>query len=296
MSDFFVNKKDKIRLNFLKEIFDKSVTLNLYLEVNGKEEGFQNIRKSDTGEYRFNNFTITENEEANNITFCHNVIGCLLYFVITTGKALSIDIIKKDSDVVEQTINILPGSCRVIFYPFQNKGYEVGIENFDKLNTGLKQEESNISLPGFDSLTSLEGLNESVVEVNNVEPDNVEGLSRQVESTRQEIEDINEQIEVLNKQLKQLENNRKNLKKHLEKLKAEYDKNYKEFEEEASTLAENYHIDAGLLKMYQDKEIVPAEDLIKKAGEDITELENQIRLFVAAQERKISDIENKIKV
>lgn len=345
MSEFVLIKKDIVRLNFLKEITDKSISMKLFLEADGKEKDINEIKQAGQTQYRFNNFNVIENSAENTITFNHNVIGCLLYLKISTNKKVSVDLIKKDTNTVSQTIEILPGETKITFNPNANKQYDITVEQLksiqaakgsvsDTNNAEIKPENMEFhSLPGFDTLnvlnvnkqkksrisrpdatasnnvpdnTNASNNSASTQTISTTQPDikpvknqvnaqQVDNLQHQVNTLQGEISDMNAQIEKLNNQIKQLENNKKNLKNHLDKLQAEYDKNYKEFDAEAKKIAENYHIDAEILEMYKDKDIVPVEELLKKANDDNTQLENQIRVFVSAQERKIANIENIIK-
>lgn len=341
MSELVLLKKDIIRLNFLKEINDKTVSLKLFLEVDGKEKDINEIKQTGQTEYRFNNFNVIENSADNKITFNHNVIGCLLYFKINTTSKLSIDILKKDTNAVANTIEILPGETKITFNPNANKQYDITVEQLSNvqnntdtiqsaLDTGVKpvNPEEFTPLPGFDTLNILNvnkqkkshitrpgasvsnaNMDNSTVAnnkanvsnsennavVQNAQPAQISSLQQQVSTLQGEVGDITEQITKLQNQIKQLENNKKNLKNHLDKLQAEYDKNYKEFEVEAKKMAESYHIDAEILEMYKDRDVVPVEELLKKANDDNSALENQIKVFIAAQERKIADIEKDIK-
>ena len=76
MTQFELFKKDCLKLKFLKEINNKNVDVVLFLEADGTERNLLSVRPEGESIYRFNNFTITETEESNEVEFRPNVIGC----------------------------------------------------------------------------------------------------------------------------------------------------------------------------------------------------------------------------
>ena len=82
----------------------------------------------------------------------------------------------------------------------------------------------------------------------------------------------------------------------MDKLQNEYDKDYSNYSSDVEEISSRYNIDAEILKLYADKDITPIEDLLKKAEDDIKQIEEQIKLFVEAQEKKTAEIEGELKI
>ena len=89
---------------------------------------------------------------------------------------------------------------------------------------------------------------------------------------------------------------KKSLTSRLDKLQEEFDKAYSNCDSDVEEISSRYHIDAEILKLYAGKEVTPIEELLKRAEENIRQIEEQIRAFVEAQERKTAEIENELKI
>lgn len=79
-------------------------------------------------------------------------------------------------------------------------------------------------------------------------------------------------------------------------LHREYNKDYSEFQAEIDEIKERYAIDKSILEYYKDKDPVSIEELLRQTDEMINRVEEQIRLFVAAQQNKTDEIEKALKV
>lgn len=90
--------------------------------------------------------------------------------------------------------------------------------------------------------------------------------------------------------------NKKNLIKHMDKLQTEYEKDYQSYEADVEEIKSKYTIDDEILKMYAGKDVVSIEELLQKVETDILQIEEQVRIFVEAQQRKTVEIENELKI
>ena len=68
-----------------------------------------------------------------------------------------------------------------------------------------------------------------------------------------------------------------------------YDKDYSNYEANLEELRSTYNIDKELIMMYENKDIEPIEELMRKAEEAIAKVEEQIRLFVDAKAKKTAE-------
>ena len=110
------------------------------------------------------------------------------------------------------------------------------------------------------------------------------------------IEALNESIRQLEAKNRQLADGKKELTDRLDKLKAEYDKDYIKYEDDLKEISDKYKIDTEILKLYGEKNITPIEELLARAESDIIAIEEQIKNFVEAQQRKTTEIEEELKI
>ncbi|MGN0382961.1 MAG: hypothetical protein ACI4DS_01725 [Eubacterium sp.] len=361
MTEFDVMAKDYIKLGFLDEtINQKSITFNVYLESEGAEKSFLDIR-TDRNVYRFNNFNVSEDVTQNTITFRPIVIGCYSYFKINSMMPITLEIIKNGTTTVAQQFVLAPGENKIEFDPQGIQKYIMKIE--EGTNTGVQDANSipstdiveektgSSSINPFDSpfgggdsfgtfglgshslsdneqdlnsnslfgddfssqgsaFSNIQKNNDadfngfansqSVVSeqpfVNEEDVKRKEQLQQSNARLEADISSIQNEINQLEKKNEQLVNNKKNLISHLEKLQAEYDKDYSSYEADIEEIKSKYTIDDEILKMYADKEVTPIEELIARSEKDIKEIEEQVRLFIEAQQRKTASIESELKI
>ena len=124
----------------------------------------------------------------------------------------------------------------------------------------------------------------------------IEQLNRSNDSLQQDIDALNESIRQLEAKNQELVDGKKGLTQRLDKLQAEYDKDYSKYEDDLKEISEKYHIDEEILKLYGGQEITTIEELFTRAEMDITAIEEQIRNFVEAQQRKTTEIEDELKI
>ncbi|MDE6024276.1 MAG: hypothetical protein K2G45_02380 [Lachnospiraceae bacterium] len=118
MAEFDILSKDYIKLNFLSEIVNtKAVSMNVYLEIDGVEKDFLDVRTAEKNAYRFNNFNVSEDASSNCLTFRPVVIGCLAYFKIISNQTLRIEIVKNGTNSVAQSFDISAGETKIEFDP-----------------------------------------------------------------------------------------------------------------------------------------------------------------------------------
>ena len=357
MTEFDVMPKDYIKLGFLDEtINQKSITFNVYLESEGAEKSFLDIR-TDKNVYRFNNFNVSEDVTQNTITFRPIVIGCYSYFKINSMMPITLEIIKNGTTTVAQQFVLAPGENKIEFDPQGIQKYIMKIE--EGTNTGVQDANSISSTDIVEEKTGSSSINpfggddsfetfglgshslskneqdlnsnslfgddfssqgsafsniqknndadfngfansQSVVSeqpfVNEEDVKRKEQLQQSNARLEADISSIQNEINQLEKKNEQLVNNKKNLISHLEKLQAEYDKDYSSYEADIEEIKRKYTIDDEILKMYADKEVTPIEELIARSEKDIKEIEEQVRLFIEALQRKTASIESELKI
>ena len=124
----------------------------------------------------------------------------------------------------------------------------------------------------------------------------IEQLNKSNEALQQSIDSLNESIRQLEEKNQQLVDGKKDLTYRLDKLQAEYDKDYSKYEDDLKEISAKYHIDAEIVKLYGGQNITTIEELFARAELDITIIEEQIKNFVEAQQRKTVEIEEELKI
>lgn len=129
MAEFDILSKDYIKLNFLNEIVNtNAVKMNVYLEIDGVEKDFLEVRTAGKNAYRFNNFNVSEDATSNCLTFRPIVIGCLAYFKISSSQELRVEVVKNGTNSVAQSFNISAGEAKIEFDPQGTSKYVMKVE------------------------------------------------------------------------------------------------------------------------------------------------------------------------
>ena len=124
----------------------------------------------------------------------------------------------------------------------------------------------------------------------------VRELERDNDRMAQEIEKLEKQIAELESRSRQLSSSKSSLISHLEILQNEYDKDYSKFRIDIDEIKGRYTVDKSILEFYKDKDLIAIEDLLKQTDDLVNRVEEQIRLFVTAQQNKTDEIEKSLKV
>lgn len=251
VTEYDVMAKDNIRLCFLDEVVNqKNVAFRVFLESDGEEKSFLNIRTS-ANTYRFNNFNVIEDEASNAIVFCPIVVGCYTYFIINNSEPLTIEVVRKGALESDRQFVLEPGENKIELIPTGIKSY---VMRLDENSTNSQLVQSN------------EELEAMIIDIQN------------------KIDDIKAKNE-------QLTSDKAKLLDSLEKLQAEYDKDYTAYEADVEEIKSKFHIDEEILKMYAGKDVHSIEELMARSENDIKEIEQQLKIFIEAQQRKTDDIE-----
>lgn len=162
-------------------------------------------------------------------------------------------------------------------FDFQHKASD---EDATKLTSSV----SGFSVPYVET----EGIRERKEKVQTIQQDN--------DRTALEVENLDKQIAELENRSRQLSDSKSSLISHLEVLQQEYDKDYSKFQADIEEIKGRYSVDQSVLDFYKDKDPVPIEELLKQTDELVSRVEEQIRLFVTAQQNKSDEIEKSLKV
>ena len=171
----------------------------------------------------------------------------------------------------------------------QNTGFGASPFNFNQNSSSEYEKSSSGSVSGFSvPYIETEGICERRDKIQNLQQDN--------DKTAQEVEKLEKQIAELESRSRQLSDSKSSLISHLESLQCEYDKDYSKFQADIDEIKGRYTIDQSILEFYKDKDLVPIEDLLRQTDDLVQRCEEQIRLFVTAQQNKSDEIEKALKV
>ena len=171
----------------------------------------------------------------------------------------------------------------------QDPGFGAAPFNFNQEPQASHSVQSSGSVSGFSvPYVETEGIRERRENVQNLQQDN--------DRTAQEVEKLEKQIAELEGRSRQLSDSKSSLISHLEILQREYDKDYSKFQADMDEIKGRYTVDQSILEFYKDKDLVPIEDLLRQTDDFVQKVEEQIRLFVTAQQNKSDEIEKALKV
>lgn len=180
---------------------------------------------------------------------------------------------------------------------------EVAREHSIEQNTGFGVSSFNIDqdFPVENEIllsSSVSGFSVPYVETEGIRErrDKIQNLQQGHDRTAQEVEKLEKQIAELESRSRQLSDSKGSLISHLESLQREYDKDYSKFRADIDEIKGRYTVDQSILEFYKDKNLVPIEDLLRQTDNLVQRVEEQIRLFVTAQQNKSDEIEEALKV
>jgi hypothetical protein len=243
--------KDNIRLCFLDEVVNQK---NVAFRVFLESDGDEKSFlniRTNSNTYRFNNFNVIEDDFDNSIVFCPVVVGCYTYFIINNSEPVNIEVVRKGANEVDRKFVLGPGENKIELIPTGIKSY---VMRLDENSTNSQLVQSN------------------------------EELEKLIIDIQKKIDDIQAKNE-------QLTSDKAKLLERLEKLQAEYDKDYTAYEADVEEIKSKFQVDEEILKMYSGKDVYSIEELMARSEKDIKEIEQQLKIFIEAQQRKIDAIE-----
>lgn len=171
----------------------------------------------------------------------------------------------------------------------QSAGFGAMPFNFQQNSPVEQNTQASGSVSGFSvPYVETEGIRER--------RDNIQNLQQDNDRTAQEVEKLEKQIAELESRSRQLSDSKSSLILYLEVLQREYDKDYSKFQADIDEIKGRYTVDQSILEFYKDKDLVPIEDLLRQTDDLVHKVEEQIRLFVTAQQSKSDEIEKALKV
>ncbi len=180
---------------------------------------------------------------------------------------------------------------------------EVAKEQSVEQNTGVgaspfKFNQDSLAEHEMSSSGSISGFSVPYVETEGIRErrDKIQDLQQNNDRTAQEVEKLEKQIAELESCSRQLSDSKSSLISHLEILQREYDKDYSKFQADIDEIKGRYKVDQSILEFYKDKDLVPIENLLRQTDDLVQRVEEQIRLFVTAQQNKSDEIEKALKV
>ena len=180
---------------------------------------------------------------------------------------------------------------------------ERGQEPSVKQNTGFGSspfgyQHEELATSRASSSGSVSGFSVPYVETEGIRErrETVHDLQQNNDRTAQEVEDLEKKIAELESRSRRLSESKSSLISRLEILQREYDKDYSKFKTDIDDIKARYTVDQTILEFYKDKDLMPIEDLLKQTEALVHRVEEQVRLFVTAQQNKSDEIEKALRV
>jgi len=254
-SEYFINLKDALKLNILKELLTQQIEISLILDSRPPQDYTTKIHSDSSRVSVFGKFNLSEDTTGETLSIRPVTFENKLKIIFTPTKSLTnktISIYRGASKQIETTFDITPELIALELIPINNIKYRLL----------LHYQDSQLS-------TTTE-------------------FDPELMSIETQIADIQQKQNDLFKQ-------KKTALKKLKTIEAEYQKNFDAMQTELELLKSQMTADASILEYYKDKDIAPVETLIADIKNKIEEMENQIRLFITAKQQKMMDIEAEIK-
>ena len=258
--EFFA--KDSLRMNILPQLLDGSACMKVFLESGGTESPYADIRAGKGPEFRYNNFSVTEDRGSGCVTIKPVVVGCLAVFtIVTPGRGFKIELIRRDARAPERGFELRQGENRLALSP-------VGLK---KYSLNFKGEEVSRTPPG--------GVDELRLE-NAAAQGGIAIMEREIAELMAVRSALAERSAGLREKLAWLEaNSRPGDVGELAELK------------------ETFEVDEGIISRYlREPEVEDVLKLTEEVKRGIAKLEDYVREFAARRERKTADIEKSLRI
>lgn len=120
-------RKDRMIFHCLNAVTNGSDSMKIYLESDGAEKDITEIRSQGSGSYRYNNFLITEDKQNDTIIFTPNVVGCRMYFAITSGTTVNCEVIRAGETDKAFGFALGSGKSQIDMTPEGMKDYVISV-------------------------------------------------------------------------------------------------------------------------------------------------------------------------
>jgi hypothetical protein len=261
--------KDSLKINMLRQLLEGGAKMGVFLESEGVERLYSEIREGREGVFKYSNFDVRENEADGSVTFTPRVAGCLAVFRLVPPSSgdFKIEIVRGGAASPEYAFALAPGENSLALSPIDTKRYSLVFSN----GTGAP---SAFALLADASPPSADGL----AAENAAARGGIAILERRIEDLTAERAVLAARMAVLRSKLAWLE----------AALKSDRDGELAELE---NTLG----IDREILSLYLDE---PGGEDTMKLLEDVragaAKLEDRIREYAARRGRKTADIEKSL--
>jgi hypothetical protein len=258
--EFFA--KDSLRINILPQLIDGSADMKVFLESGGVESPYADIRAGKGHEFRYNNFSVTEDQEGGCVTIKPVVVGCLAVFTIAApGRGFKIELIRRGSGSPERVFELRQGANRLALSPVGLKKYSLNFEG---------------------------------EEISQTPPERADDLMLENAVAQGGIAIMEREIAELMAIRSSLAERRAALREKLEWLEA----NARLGDAgELAEMKETFGVDEDIISQYmQEPEVSDVLKLADDVRNGIAKLEDRIREFASRRERKTADIEKSLRI
>lgn len=345
-SDIQIFNKDKVKIDFLKDIIEGTVEMKVQLNNSKAQDYASEIHEAGKRVYVLGKFNFSEDALQGESLIIRPIMieGPLKLDlrVKAQGKPKKVSIIRSSTKMVESEFEVSDITSSIELIPQGKQSYLLRVTDIGNAARSseqpapmqnVRENESEIERGKNQARIAPEPHpHADMVPVGNDVPDNrfesfsfdedpfsdftplvvpqsepvhfVESASEQlignpnvvpVEQPSAELQQLEQRISVVEQHREQLDTKRRSALDHLEHLEAEYQKDYLSFEQELEDAKLRLSLDESIVQYYQDKDIVPVEDILREIKQKLEEAEAQIRVFVEAKQKRTMEIENKVK-
>jgi hypothetical protein len=254
--------KDRIRIKVLSDLMNGLAEMTVYVESEGRELPYAELRAGREPAYRYNNFSVTESAEDDCVVFCPVVVGCLAVISVSVARPRAgsgMSLFRRDAATPDFEAGFGKGKNRIVLSPIDMKRYamifESGVSGADA--SARERDDAlaaqNAALRGDIAMTELEIA---------------------------ELEAANAELAV----------KKSALRERLEWLSA----NSGDAPGELDDLRETLDVDEEIIACYE----TPGEDVLRLIADvrsGIAKIEDQIRIFVGKKEARVREIEERLR-
>ncbi|MDR1943237.1 MAG: hypothetical protein LBQ19_00280 [Synergistaceae bacterium] len=273
-----ISAKDSIRTDILSAVLDGRAEMTVYLESDGRDAPYSEIRDGKGPAFRHNNFSVNETPDGY-LTLIPVVVGCLAVITATLPPSFGsgkVEVIRKGAPSPDVVLDLRPGVNRIVLSPIDMKKYSMAFEPGREGASGAPL--AARQAPEEDDATARDGQADALRAGN-------AALQGDIAILEREIADLKERRAALSAR-------KRALASHLEWLSSN---SGEDGEAELSELKGTFGVDEEIISHYLSDAGEEAMKLVEDVRSGIRRLEDQIREFVEKKALRTREIEKSLK-